>query len=230
MTSLQRAAEYLKKIGPKVALAIVPLAAAIPSHGSIVFDYTSGSWNQNAVGQSPFGGPGTNTGNPLAGTQIQGVSLIGAYNLFTSGGQITLTANWFGDGTGSTIPFPNASVTGFWMFSVDEGGAGDPVNWNINYTINGTLYPNVASGTLTGDDSVNSSGPVPVPIGDNLTSWSVDLVLFWDGVNGGPTDVTVQGIGIEAEDIAAVPEPGAFWLVTPLAAGLLFFRGRRRKS
>ena len=75
-------------------------------------------------------------------------------------------------GTGSTIPFPNASVMGFWMFSVDEGrGRGRG---------------------LTG----TSERPVPVPIGDNLTA----------------------------------AETGTLWLVTPLAAGLLFFRGRRRKS
>jgi hypothetical protein len=45
MTSLQRAAAYLKKIGPKAAHAIVPLAAAIPAHAGLVFGYTSGAWD-----------------------------------------------------------------------------------------------------------------------------------------------------------------------------------------
>lgn len=225
MTSLQRAAAYLKRIGPKAALAIVPLAAAIPAHGSLVFSYTSGSWDQNATGQSPFGGPGTNSGTSLAGSLIQGVSAGGAYSLFLSGGSITLTSTWFGDGTGSTIPFPSSSVTGFWDFAVDET-VGTQTIWDVAYIINGSSTPG-DSGSFFGDGAIDLTGSLPVTSGAALTSWTVVLTLSWSG-DTTPIDVTVNGIGVQAEDIAAVPEPSTFLLAGPLA-GFLIFRVRRRK-
>jgi hypothetical protein len=225
MTSLQRAAAYLKKVGPKAVLAIVPLAAAIPAHAGVVFNYSSGAWDQNALGQSPFTGANSISGTPLSGSLIQGVSLGGAYNLFASGGTIVLTASWFGDGTGSTIPFPSNSVTGFWNFNVTMSGAEQTI-WDVTYNINGSPIT-ADSGSFNGSGGINSGGSLPVTSGANLTSWSTVLTLSWSGFVS-PMDVTVNGIGIQAEDVADVPEPSTFLLMTPLA-GLLIVRVRRRK-
>src|SRR3954466_10633766 len=125
MTSVQRAAAYLKRIGPKAVLAIVPLAvAAVPAHASLVFNSTS----QNATAPNTLGGPsGTPQQVPLLGSLITGSRLYDLNDVgFASGvGVVTFDIFQSGNGAGSTIPFPNPTVNGAYDFIVTETGSSD---------------------------------------------------------------------------------------------------------
>src|SRR5690242_3100335 len=114
MTSLQRAAAYLKKAGPKAALAIVPLAMAVPSHASILFNYGSGNWNVQTTGNTLISPISESiSGVPLTGSLLQGFDLAGSKIIsWDSGGTITVTGTWSGTGTGTNQVFPTSTIKG----------------------------------------------------------------------------------------------------------------------
>jgi uncharacterized protein (TIGR03382 family) len=231
MTSLERAAAYLKKMGPKAALAIVPLAlATLPAQASILFNYSTGNWNVQTAGTPVISGVvSNNAGTPLAGSLIQGIDLTGGVLFeWNSGGTITITGTWSGNGTGTNIPFPATPIMGYYDFSFESNRI-EQVNYTLTYNINGILtsFPNqfnVGSSGSAGDSPVD----IDVPLGKTLTDWTVTLALTFTTVNeSGNFSVDAGGIGISPE-LSAVPEPSTFLLALPVA-GLLIVRRRRRK-
>ena len=114
MTSLQRAAAYLKKMGPKAALAIVPLAlAAVPANASIVLSVGSEGYFASTGGLTSAW-----ASSPLPGSGVQGVYGFGTSLLdYPSGTGITFYAFASGSGTG-TLPDDTLGVA--WDFTLER--------------------------------------------------------------------------------------------------------------
>ncbi len=225
MTSLQRAAAYLKKLGPKAALAIVPLAAAaVPAQAGLIFDVTAGGYATDA----PEGSSTTWNTSPLTGSLIQGVHNNGTFvQTFTSGSYITSTASASGGGTGV---FPGNSLAVNWDFTLRDANEGIFLSsWSVTYNINGapTL---VASGSqwITGTPvNIANSAAIAVPSGQPLTSWSASISLGYGNDDFGDLHFDVAHLDITGQD-TPVPEPATFLLIGPVGA-FVIFRARRRR-
>jgi hypothetical protein len=225
MTSLQRAAAYLKKLGPKAALAIVPLAAAtVPAHASLVFTASDGGYTSTA---------GTPTGawniSALAGSSIQGIHADGTSSLFVgSGASITFSAGSSGGGTGN---FPAKILGVEWDFSIyDPTGHPYTVAYTVVYNINGALTT-VDSGVHAIDTTpfnIADVATIEVLLGGPLTSWSSSIQLTFSPDANEQLHLDVAHLDIAGLDAEGVPEPSTFLLAGPLT-GLLIFRVRRRK-
>jgi hypothetical protein len=235
MTSLQRAAAYLKKVGPKAALAIVPLAMAVPSHAGVVLDVLQSDFESTGPG---FLSPtiSTLTTVPIAGSLVTGIYGSGSFSQqFSSGSTITLVAHSSGGASGV---FPD-SLTGAWDFSVSAVNDSDfgpyPVNWSVVFNIGGTST-SAASGSFTmGTTPTNFSGTASLngTPGATITNWSSTIelkLLVTDAEERGHyiPIFDVQHLDIQSQDAAGVPEPSTFLLGAPVA-GFLIIRARRRK-
>jgi hypothetical protein len=230
LTSIERAARYLKKLGPKAALAIVPLAVvAVPANAGVVFTGTD-----HAIGGSPaFGGNLVSSsfgGSALPGTSVQGFRASGgAVFSFGSGVGVTLIFSASGGGSGA---FGSATNPGAWNFTFASSRT-QFVNWEVDYTVDGlittattgssTSNPSVNAGVIT----VNGGAPITVDSGGTLSNWSDQVKLTWTGNNSGTMTLNVNGLDISGQD-AAAPEPSTMLLTLPLAGFWLLSRRRRK--
>jgi hypothetical protein len=224
MTSIQRAAAYLKKIGPKAALAIVPLAAAtVPAQASLMFTVADGGYATNDGSLNASWSATT-----LAGTLINGVHGAGASNLATSGLGVVFSTNASGGGIGT---FPSAFMAVEWDFTLYTESFSQLVTWSVDYNMNGTSTQ-VATGSdtiTTAPTNIADSFSLPVTSGAALSNWSMFITLNFN--TGGGFRVLhfdVDKLDIAALDAEGVPEPSTFLLAGPLV-GFLLFRVRQRK-
>jgi hypothetical protein len=216
MTSLERAAAYLKKIGPKAALAIVPLAVAVPSHASLILSVTHSDFET--------GGAGSLTTVPGSGTLVNGTQSSGSYFVsFLSGMGITLFAHSSGGAAGL---FP-ASLTGTYDFTITTAHE-YLILWSLEYIIGGEVTN--ADGSFLGSTSpTNIAATIPLngTPGNAVADWSAEISLeFNSGSQDGDITFDVAQLDVDPQD-TPVPEPSTLLLMTPLA-GLMIFRFRRR--
>jgi hypothetical protein len=220
MTSLQRAAAYLKKIGPTAALAIVPLAAAVPSHASLVLSVT-----HNEFESTDPSGSGILSAVTVAGSLVQGIHADGVYTIFfLSGAGITVTAQASGGATGT---FPN-SLTGAWNFNVSDAFSSYNIGYTVTYMVGG-VQTIAESGSFTvgaSPTNISSFASLNGTPGSPVANWSAAISLTLAASDGDLT-FDVQQLDIEAQDVA-VPEPSTFLLAAPMV-GFLIVRVRRRK-
>jgi hypothetical protein len=214
MTSLERAAAYLKKIGPKAALAIVPLAMAVPSHASLILSVTHSDFET--------GGTGTLTTVPGSGTLVNGTQASGSYLLsFLSGFGITISAHNSGGALGT---FP-ASLTGTYDFTITMVNP-TLVSWTVEYILGGVST--ILGDTVLASTKISSTIPLNGTPGDPVTDWQAFISLEWNsGGQGDSITFDVAQFDIDPQD-TPVPEPSTFLLAGPLV-GLLIFRVRQRK-
>jgi hypothetical protein len=226
LTSIERAAAYLKKLGPKAVLAIVPLAVAVPAVASTVtFTNTAGVISATGISggmtSSSFGGAA------LPGSVIQGYRVSGgaAFN-FSSGFVYSLIFSPSGGGSGV---FPSSAIGGAWNFTLTST-VPQFVNWEVDYVIDSILTTaTTGSGTITGaPTNVNDAGLLSVDSGGTLTSWSDQIRLTWIGANFGTLTLNVTSLDVSGQGAAAVPEPSTLLMMFPLAGGWLLYRRRRK--
>ena len=249
MTSLDRAKQFLREKGRKLALTAVPLAAlaiaAIPAHAATVTAVTGSGSTAGSIGPiscSASGGGGgfctiVSQGYEGAASDLNWLQLFG--NGSVSGGSIT-----FENSGSSASGVLNPGTIGVsWDFTISGAiqatqlpttgisvGIPDGATWTVFYGIETT-----GDGWVSGSESNTISSPATVTGSDSLIFNSGGTVEAFElGLTvSSPDSVSISIPGGETLDInppSATPEPASLLLTVAGLTALGFLRRRRKNA
>jgi hypothetical protein len=217
MNSLGWVKALLASTGKRVAMTVVPLAAAVLSAHAGTLAPTTFGGSCNGDGYTPGTDTSVSHGVEFTGT----ISCLADTILFGASG-----------GTASVDKGDSILVS--WNFDINAP-SGTSVDWTlevIGYSANGKT---VLDELITGADTVNRKGNTsfkddetigPV-LGKKMVSYSVTLEFDFSEPPPGDPTVTIKSLKLRDPPDASVPEPSALFLAVP-GLGLLLLK--RRKS
>jgi hypothetical protein len=243
MSSLDRARRFLQTKAAKLALAIVPLAAAtiaarpakaIATQG--LLDTPTGSFSSTGLIGPPTGSAGATILPSF--NNLFGQSLFGTVSGPVSGGSSSLTLDWVGSASGSAAVNP---IPIGWDFTIGAASSGTVVTWildvNFNLLAGGTtLNQFTSASSLTGAISyhVLSSGTPAVNLPAALNDYDVRLTVNFQNSGFGAESVDVpSGASIDLNSGNGgepAPEPATLLYLGPAAGFLLLMRSRKRRG